>query len=114
MTKAVTTALRNEQSQTQFPSLRRAFLGTTAVNSAGKPSFPCKHAGIRWCSRKSVNQDLKYYGRDEDPTFAHEQNITGLLTVAANVCLSVVQLLIFVVLSRNFQDFIEDISRLPR
>ena len=38
-----------------------------------KQSFPCKYPGIRWCGRKSVNQDRKNYGKNKDATFSHLQ-----------------------------------------
>jgi len=58
-----------------------------------------------------MSQDRISYAKDENATFAYEQKNAGLLTVAASVCLSVVQRSL-VVVSHNFYDFIGNMSHL--
>jgi len=67
--KAVTVALTKKGVlNAKGHSFRRAFLGI-----ATETKFPCKYPGIRWCSRKSVSQDWKNYGKNKDAAFAHLQ-----------------------------------------
>ena len=67
--KAVTAALtKKAASNAKGRSFERAFLGIAA-----EQSFPCKYPGVRWCSRKSMSQDRKDYGKNKDATFAHLQ-----------------------------------------
>ena len=67
--KAVTAAFTKKAvSNAQGRSFRRAFLGIAA-----ETNFLCKYTGIRGCSKKSVSQDRKNYGKNKDATFAHLQ-----------------------------------------
>jgi len=69
MMKAVTAALtKNAVSNAKGRSFRRAFLGIAA-----ETKFSLQVPGTRWCSRKSVSQDRKNYGKNKDATFAHLQ-----------------------------------------
>jgi len=67
--KAATAALTKKAvSNAKGRSFRRAFLGIAA-----ETKFSCKYPDIRWCSRKSVSQDWKNYGKNKDATFVHLQ-----------------------------------------
>jgi len=69
MMKAVTAALTKKAvSNAKRRSFRRDFLGIAA-----EKSFLCKYPGIRRCSRKSMSQDRKKYGKNKNVTFAHLQ-----------------------------------------
>ena len=69
MMKAMTASLMQKAlSNAKDRSFRRAFLGIAAET---KFSLHVAYPGIRWCSRKSVSQGRKNYGKNKDATFAH-------------------------------------------
>jgi len=87
MMKAMTAALTKKAVlNAKGRSFRRAFLGIAA-----EPKFFLQVSGNQVVQQKISEQDRQNYGKNKDATFGHCNKTTGVLSVAASVCLCVIQ-----------------------